>query len=134
MQTCHSQLPTFEAISNALKQKYDDACEVNANGHSDNAWIPECKGRDYVESDLIYRDTANWCVADSSIGAPGVAGRECDANTSGEGSCLKLCRGCDRRPVQHEETYTYKCDCSFYFCCEIHCNDCTGERVYYTCD
>lgn len=132
VQSCHSKLPEFEVLGSELKIKYKDACEVAANGRSDNAWISEC-GREYTNRDLIFRDKYNWCVPDSSIGARGVVGRRCDPNTTGTGSCENLCRKCNRRPQQQEETYSYQCQCSFRFCCSIHCQICTGEREFYTC-
>lgn len=132
LQSCHSELPEFEVLGRELKARYDDACEVAANGRSDNSWLSEC-GRAFTDRDLIFRDKYNWCVADSSIGARGVVGRECDPNTTGSGSCESLCRGCNRRPQQQQESYRYQCNCSFHFCCQIHCQICTGERIFYTC-
>lgn len=131
-QSCVSELPEFKVLGEVLKKKYDDACEVAANGHSDNAWISEC-GEEYEITDLIFRDKHDWCVADSSIGAAGVIGRRCDPHTTGSGSCENLCRSCNRRPVEHQESYEHQCRCSFHFCCEIRCSTCVDERTYYTC-
>lgn len=133
LQACQSTLPEFEVIGSELRKKFEEGCEVRANGHSNNAWISEC-GREYTTKDLIYRNTYDWCVADSSIGAPGVVGRRCDPNTTGPGSCESLCRACNRRPQQHEEQYQYQCNCHFVFCCEIRCSICEGEKTYYTCE
>lgn len=131
-QTCHSELPEFEIIGEELRKIYDDACEVRSNGRSDNAWISECN-REYTNSDLLYRNTYNWCVADASIGAPGVVGRRCDPNTTGTGSCQNICRRCGKTPVPHEEERRTQCRCSFYFCCEIRCSVCVERRTFYEC-
>ena len=120
-------------LGKALKEKADSACKVAANGHSNNAWISKC-GRQHTNSDFIYRDEANWCVADATIGAPGMIGRTCDQRGTGEaGSCDKLCLGCGLTPQPHEVSYEYQCRCSFHFCCEIHCSTCVGEKIEYTC-
>lgn len=129
---CYNELPEFEVFSEQLKALYDEACEVTPNGHTSNAFISECN-RAYTNEDLIYRHTYDWCIPHPSVGSVGVVGRECDPNSSGPNSCQNLCRDCNRVPEEHTETVVHKCDCSFYFCCRIHCETCIDRRTYYTC-
>lgn len=130
--TCYSELPEFSTIVSKLKEVYSEACEVSSNGATQHRWISQC-GRDFQESDFIYRSTFNWCRFNPSVGSLGVIGRECDPNSTGPNSCENLCRGCGRGVERREEILKRECDCTFLFCCEIKCKECEVHRAYYVC-
>lgn len=136
VQTCWNQLPDFSVVGNRIKELYDNAaCLVQSNGKTglQFAWISEC-GRATTEMDLLYnRQSPTYCGKDSYLGVVGVSGRECDPNSDGPNSCANLCGACGRGTVENHEAIEHQCDCTFHFCCEIRCDTCNTDRIYYTC-
>lgn len=136
VQTCHTELPEFEEVALKIKQKYEGACLVESNGHSDNVWVPKegkCSG--FTDSDLLFRedDDKAWCQINPSIGAVGVTGRVCDPHSTGPDSCQNICRKCDRQTITRTVSHTIESDCKFEFCCEIRCNRVEATRTEHVC-
>ena len=134
--TCHSELPNFNEVAQKIKQKYDDACLVESNGHSVNTWVAKeekCSG--FTDSDLLYRinDPKAWCQINPRIGAVGVKGRVCNPHSTGPDSCENICRQCDRQAITRTVSHTIESECKFEFCCEIRCNRLETTRTEHVC-
>lgn len=134
VRTCFKELTDMPVIAAKLRVKYNEACEVKSNGHSQNGWVPKtgkCSG--FTEEDFIFRTDYDWCQENQFIGATGVVGRVCEPHSDGPNSCQNLCRRCDKRPVQLKKLVQIQKNCHFDFCCHITCERLQLETTYHMC-
>ncbi|VEL07301.1 unnamed protein product [Protopolystoma xenopodis] len=85
------------------------------------------------ENDLLYfSPSPNFCHHNPNHGSLGTYGRQCSETSHGMDSCEYLCcgRGHRRQTFMHEE----KCECKFYWCCEVRCETCRSTKVVSTCN
>ncbi|TPP65483.1 Protein Wnt [Fasciola gigantica] len=82
---------------------------------------------------LVYlEESPNYCRHDPSIGHLGIAGRLCNASSSdAPNSCNRLC--CDRGYDTFEYESERKCDCKFFWCCEVRCKVCRERTMEHRC-
>ncbi|CAL8099322.1 unnamed protein product [Calicophoron daubneyi] len=82
---------------------------------------------------LIYlEESPNYCRYDPSIGHLGIGGRLCNGtNDDAANSCKRLC--CDRGYDTFEVERQRKCECKFFWCCEVRCRVCTERKVEHRC-
>lgn len=77
----------------------------------------------YGESDLVYiHDSPNYCERDEKMGSPGTHGRACNRTAGGADGCDQLC--CGRGFTTHIERVKERCNCKFFFCCRVECDEC----------
>ena len=129
---CHSILPEFSSLAVRIKKMYGESCKVALDGGSRSKLESVC-GRPHTESDLIHKDENNWCEVNPEVGSVGVSGRECSAYADAPNSCAKICGACGRGSKEHSYEEVTQCDCSFHFCCEIHCKTCTEKKTSFKC-
>ena len=119
-------MPSFNLIASKLKERYDAAVQVQARrGEYRYRLVPRNKYYHKLSSsDIVYTNPSpDYCQAIPSIGAHGVIGRVCNRTSRGIDGCKQLCCG---RPYQTRlELVTYKCNCTFVWCCSLKCQECT---------
>ncbi|KAK4470977.1 hypothetical protein MN116_006481 [Schistosoma mekongi] len=91
------------------------------------------KTRELPKNQLVYlEESPNYCYFDETIGHLGIAGRQCNATSNnGVNSCTRLC--CDRGYDTLEFEREQKCECKFFWCCEVRCNICRERIVLHHC-
>ncbi|CAH8525827.1 unnamed protein product [Schistosoma turkestanicum] len=91
------------------------------------------KSRDIPNNQLVYlEESPNYCYFDETIGHLGIAGRQCNATSNDAvNSCSRLC--CDRGYDTLEFEREQKCECKFFWCCEVRCNLCRERTVLHHC-
>ena len=140
MKTCWTRLPPFREIGDHLLKKYKTAKLVipwrrGSRLQRPNTLIlkkskkPNRKPR---RSDLAYLERSpNYCEYDARTGSLGTVGRRCNRTSTENDGCDLMC--CGRGYNTHQYTKTWQCNCTFHWCCDVICNNCTEKRLEYTC-
>ncbi|CAH8590063.1 unnamed protein product [Schistosoma bovis] len=91
------------------------------------------KSKVIPKNQLVYlEESPNYCYFDETIGHLGIAGRQCNATSKDAvNSCTRLCcdRGYDTLELEREQ----KCECKFFWCCEVRCNICRDRTTLHHC-
>ncbi|KAH9582474.1 Protein Wnt-2 [Schistosoma haematobium] len=91
------------------------------------------KSKEIIKNQLVYlEESPNYCYFDETIGHLGIAGRQCNATSKDAvNSCTRLCcdRGYDTLELEREQ----KCECKFFWCCEVRCNICRDRTTLHHC-
>ncbi|CAH8561740.1 unnamed protein product [Schistosoma mattheei] len=91
------------------------------------------KSKEIPKNQLVYlEESPNYCYFDETIGHLGIAGRQCNATSKDAvNSCTRLCcdRGYDTLELEREQ----KCECKFFWCCEVRCNICRDRTTLHHC-
>ena len=131
IKTCWRAMPPFSLIAGKLKEKYDAAVQVSVKKNANQVKIiPQSKYyRRLVKTDLVYlNQSPDFCRPYPKLAAYGTKGRVCNKTARGANSCDSLC--CGRAYKTQVETVTYKCNCTFVWCCSVNCNECqTSNQV-----
>nr|ABG73039.1 signaling protein wnt10a [Schistosoma japonicum] len=115
--------------------KHDHSEFSNNNGRLQRRWprMVMTKTREIPKNHLVYlEESPNYCYFDETIGHLGIAGRQCNATSNNAvNSCTRLC--CDRGYDTLEFEREQKCECKFFWCCEVRCNICRERIVLHHC-
>lgn len=85
-----------------------------------------------TKDDLVYSEESPlFCNEDRRYGSLGTAGRKCDNEGTGPGSCDVLC--CNRGFDTNKHNVTGVCNCRFKYCCTVKCDSCNKTITTYTC-
>uniref|UniRef100_A0A8C4QSW1 Protein Wnt n=1 Tax=Eptatretus burgeri TaxID=7764 RepID=A0A8C4QSW1_EPTBU len=142
LKTCWNSLPSFREVAMALKSRYNKAIQVQAflAGRKRLPTFLRVKRvqgfRKPQPRQLVFLDhSPSYCEASAVIGNMGTDGRTC-RRAKGKGrmahdSCDLLCcgRGYDTREV----TVVSRCNCTFYWCCNVRCHNCIHRTEVFTC-
>lgn len=147
MKTCWKELALFPVIGKALQDKYDSALNVRYDRRTGRIRVKTTKtavdgfrngGQRRSTSDrlnnksLVYLNPSpNYCVKSSRRETLGTVGRECKADASGPESCRELC--CKRGFLPKRVVIKERCQCKFYWCCDVKCKECTNYKTKYIC-
>ena len=128
-------MPSFSLIASKLKSKYDSAIKVQIRkSNNEIKIIPQNKfyRSKSLKTDLIYLNRSpDFCSIHKRLASTGTAGRVCNKTSRGIDSCNLLCCG---RPYKTQmETVSYKCNCTFEWCCNVRCNECTAVNQVTKC-
>ena len=137
IKTCWRAMPSFSLIGNKLKEKYDAATEIRIRKYGKRTArakiIPKNQLFHKLEkSDLIYLNRSpDFCQANLRFASRGTHGRVCNKNSRGIDGCDLLCCG---RPYRTQlQTVTYKCNCTFLWCCSVKCSECQSVQEVSIC-
>uniref|UniRef100_T1K7I4 Protein Wnt n=1 Tax=Tetranychus urticae TaxID=32264 RepID=T1K7I4_TETUR len=84
------------------------------------------------DSDLVYlHSSPDYCERDEKSGSPGTHDRFCNGTSKGADGCDILC--CNRGFTRRFETVKEKCNCKFFWCCQVECDECTHQIEINTC-
>jgi hypothetical protein len=142
LKTCWKAMPLFSVIAKKLKQKYDEAIQVevkktindkhkivskNQNDYDDDEEnlddLTEENKEQITKSQLIFLNKSpDFCRPNARLAAYGTKGRVCSKDSRGIDGCKLLC--CGRSHKTKLETFTYKCNCTFSWCCSVTCKEC----------
>ncbi|GAB1610753.1 protein Wnt-10b-like [Argonauta hians] len=84
------------------------------------------------ETDLVYYEKSpSFCEPDPEIDSVGTTGRFCNRTGSGVENCDTLCcgRGYNTLRVRRTE----RCNCKFYWCCYVLCDQCVFDEWVTVC-
>jgi len=85
-----------------------------------------------TRKDLVfYEDSPNFCFKDRRYGVSGTKGRACNVSSLGLDGCDLMC--CGRGYSVSVKTVTERCKCTFQWCCQVECQNCTVTKTFYTC-
>ena len=144
MKTCWMRLPNLREVGNAIKDRFDGASRVlisNAGSLRDfgrrtrykfqlKPYNPDHKPPS--KKDLVFfEDSPNFCDKDARYGVSGTSGRACNVSSMGVDGCDLMC--CGRGYTVSVKTVVERCKCTFKWCCQVECKNCTVSRTYYTC-
>jgi len=137
IKTCWRAMPSFEMIGNKLKEKFDAATEVRIRKFGKRTEQAKIVPKNQLfskldTSDLIYINRSpDFCEANAKLAVRGTRGRVCNKDSRGIDGCDLLCCG---RPYKTElKTVTYKCKCTFMWCCSVKCQECQSIQEVSTC-
>ncbi|CAG7716557.1 unnamed protein product [Allacma fusca] len=144
MKTCWMRLPNLREVGNSIKDRFDGASRVlisNAGSLRDfgrrtrykfqlKPYNPDHKPPS--KKDLVFfEDSPNFCDKDARYGVSGTVGRACNVSSMGVDGCDLMC--CGRGYTVSVKTVVERCKCTFKWCCQVECKNCTVTRTYYTC-
>ena len=142
VQSCTNYFPELSVVAQHLLRVYRNytyhtSTDLSSQ-HSEEAPsiitnIPDTTTEDKDNYLLYLSDSPDYCVRNEALGSLGTVGRECDPHTTGANSCDKLCTQCGRGHKMVTHTYYETCNCSFEFCCDIHCHRCSRTKNIYIC-
>ena len=128
LKTCWRRAPTIQEVAKTLFKHYRSALRTRRQFlyPSRDGNLPlthRQESRTPKKDQLVFmKESPDFCVADSTLGLLGTAGRQCELSFTGtEGSCFRMCcnNGYDTTDV--EETV---CECRHIFCCRRVCENC----------
>lgn len=139
LKTCWKELRPFRNVGTVLKDKFDQATEVEVRrrgspgtrSHSRPIIVPvvsplpDNNGLQYLKS------SPDFCEANVSLGFFGTRGRRCDPDSDSIDGCDLLC--CGRGYNTKTERLVERCACKFVWCCEVRCKTCVKYVSASTC-
>ena len=136
VKTCWKALPSFTVIGNKLKQKYDEAIQIEVKNRASRGGnkqkIVSKYDQKITKSELIYlNESPDFCKPNYNLASYGTKGRICNKSSRGIDSCKLLC--CGRQFKTKLETIKYNCSCTFTWCCSVTCKECTKTQYVSTC-
>ena len=141
VRTCWMRLPTFRAVGDVLKDRFDGASRViYGNKGSNRASRVELHHLEPENPahkppsphDLVYFEKSpNFCTSSGKMGTAGTAGRACNSSSPGLDGCELLC--CGRGFRTRTQRVTERCNCTFHWCCHVSCLNCTNTQVLHEC-
>lgn len=151
VKTCWMRLPAFRDIGNNLKDRFDGASriintnQINFNrAHSNHAnrqkyskssfplkpYDPSHK--EPTKKDLVYFEhSPDFCLENPKLGVPGTRGRVCNDTSLGVDGCELMC--CGRGYKTEIREVLERCNCTFQWCCTVHCKICKSRKTIHTC-
>uniref|UniRef100_A0A8B9TGH3 Protein Wnt n=1 Tax=Anas platyrhynchos TaxID=8839 RepID=A0A8B9TGH3_ANAPL len=127
VRTCWMRLPTFRAVGDVLKDRFDGASRVIYGNKGSNR-----ASRPPSPHDLVYFEKSpNFCTYSGKMGTAGTAGRFCNSSSPGLDGCELLC--CGRGYRTRTQRVTERCNCTFHWCCHVSCLNCTNTQVLHEC-
>ena len=134
VKTCWRAMPPFNVIGNKLKEKFDAATQIEIKKHyNKNKIVPKNQlFRKLDKTDLVYvNQSPDFCKPNRKLAAYGTRGRVCNKTSRGIDGCNLLCCG---RPYKTQlQQVTYKCNCTFVWCCTVKCKECSSIQEISTC-
>ncbi|ESN91555.1 hypothetical protein HELRODRAFT_185184 [Helobdella robusta] len=131
VKTCFKSLPALKVVAVMLQNRYSAAVEMgdNAAGISALQTTGSKKSSRSLSKRVASTDrlvfssiSPDYCLPDPSLGSVGTQGRECDKDSTGSSGCRSMC--CGRGYVSEIVVQTFKCNCKYYWCCEVKCKVC----------
>ena len=120
-------------LQNKKHITFKSRAQMLATRHRQNFKRSRNKRRRRLTSDdlIFFQKSPSFCNFSRRQGSLGTQGRQCDASTSGYGSCKYLCCGRGYRTVN--EIKTKSCNCHFRFCCQVECQQCVSNQTSHYC-
>lgn len=142
VKTCWMRLPSFRDIGNNIKDRFDGASRImHGNQVTNRAFTKrnrfELKPSDPThkaptKKDLVYFEhSPDFCTADHRLGVTGTRGRVCNDTSLGVDGCELMCCGRGFKTEIREELE--RCNCTFQWCCTVHCKICKTRKTVHTC-
>ncbi|XP_042883869.1 protein Wnt-16-like [Penaeus japonicus] len=144
LKTCWRSIPTFSAVGDYLKDKYNGARQYKRKKRSRSSRRRDrSRGRRKRRSrrnrrfpvgkdELVHiHKSPNYCVKDPKKGILGTQGRYCNKTSRGADSCDLLC--CGRGYNTQVVRYVERCHCKFVWCCYVKCKTCVTNVDVHTC-
>lgn len=136
--TCWTTLPKFREVGFILKDKYNEAVQVEpvrASRHKRPMFLKIKKPLSYrkpMDTDLVYIEKSpNYCDEDPVTGSVGTQGRMCNKTAQHVSGCDLMC--CGRGYNTHQYSRVWQCNCKFHWCCYVKCNTCSERTEVFTC-
>ncbi|XP_052252058.1 protein Wnt-7b-like isoform X1 [Dreissena polymorpha] len=139
LKTCWRKLPPFRKIGDYLFEQYKSAKVVvpwlgGRLRRPKKLLLKKSKqqNRKPRRRDLVFLDKSpNYCEYNIRTGSLGTVGRNCNKTSNENDGCDLMC--CGRGYNTHQYTRTWQCNCTFHWCCNVNCKNCTEKRLEYTC-
>ena len=144
MKTCWRELALFPVIGKTLRDKFDSALKVRydrrtgrilktlkttVDGFRKGGKRRSTTDRPNKRSLVYLNPSPNYCV--KSNRRLGTAGRECKVDTNGPENCREMC--CKGSFRSKQVLIKERCQCKFYWCCDVRCKECTTSKTKHTC-
>lgn len=143
VRTCWKRLADFRRIGEVLKGKFDSASLVefeqnsNRNGHNARKGKPAFRPKNKLhkpptDADLVYyEESPDFCERNLETGSLGTKGRLCNNTSIGTDGCDLMC--CDRGFTTSESEMEELCNCRFFWCCKVKCQNCRSRHIVHRC-
>ena len=139
IKTCWRRLPSLREVGGYLFKQYHKSKQVvpwlGSRLLRPNALVLKKSNRPNRKPkrrDLVYLERSpNFCEYNLTTGSLGTVGRKCNKGSRGTDGCTLMC--CGRGYNTHQYTRTWQCNCTFRWCCEVNCKNCTEKQLEYTC-
>ena len=124
-------LPKVQVIGKKVLNKYTHGLRVKWEAQTEQIKPYSALVTNVTDQLLYSTPSLDYCEANDGTGALGTAGRQCDPNKTGPGSCNHLC--CARGYNERRRIEERKCNCKFLWCCRVVCSRCLTVNKHYTC-
>ena len=134
LQTCWRAMPSFRVVGGLLKGKFDGATEVVTKNKGTRMQLMPVNDeyKQHTEKDLVYLSPSpDYCEPDPRSGSLGTKGRLCNTTSRAIDGCELLC--CGRGFVTKKRTVVERCNCKFFWCCDVKCQKCEREVIEHFC-
>ncbi|CAG0894440.1 unnamed protein product [Darwinula stevensoni] len=134
LKTCWRVMPTFRQVGELLRDKYDGAVEVRGEPVGNEILlVPRNQQfKPQAREDLVYiKRSPDFCELDLKKGSLGTRGRSCNKGSRGIDGCDLLC--CNRGYKTRRHKIAERCNCKFWWCCQVKCQTCEREIEIHTC-
>lgn len=123
---CWRTVPSFRDVGAFLKDKFDGASRMKFVKKTTKKgklkpWRKMFKRPS--RKDLVYLDESpDYCRYNPETGILGTSGRECNRTSRAIDSCNLLCCGRGYRTILKK--VKEDCNCKFFWCCRVECQQC----------
>ncbi|GFO13636.1 protein wnt [Plakobranchus ocellatus] len=123
VRVCWRKMSAFREIGGQLKKKFDGASFVRWDHTRYKLKRIKIAQKRPTKTDLVYlNESPDFCEYKPETGSLGTRGRECKKDSPGLDGCMIMCCGRGYQTLIEEEVHD--CDCKFFWCCEVVCNEC----------
>ncbi|XP_023652650.2 protein Wnt-2-like [Paramormyrops kingsleyae] len=132
VRTCWMALRDFRRTGDYLHRKYDGAIQVVMNQYGTRFTRAHESFGNLTKNELVYMETSpDYCIREPESGSMGTGGRACNRTSKGTDGCEVMC--CGRGYNTARVSRTSQCECTFHWCCTVHCKDCQELVDVHTC-
>ncbi len=128
---CWRTMSLFREVGESLRQRFDGASHVRYSNKKRRLVPASRHMKKPSKTDLVYlRESPDFCKSDPALGWYGTHGRRCNRTSYGLEGCNLMC--CGRGYSTVVETVEEDCNCKFFWCCRVVCDNCvTREERHY---
>uniref|UniRef100_A0AAU7EA93 Protein Wnt n=1 Tax=Terebratalia transversa TaxID=34513 RepID=A0AAU7EA93_TERTR len=134
LKSCWQALPSFMAIGEKLRKKYQLAVAVTKKKVRNNRQLVPIsrQRRAFRDDELVFINASpDYCNPDKSTGSVGTRGRLCDKYSRDSFGCGSMC--CGRGFWTRHYTKFERCHCKYIWCCYVKCQKCLKSATDYRC-
>jgi len=130
---CWRAIANFRQVGSYLKDKFDGANKVQINRRNARLSAADPNMKKPTRKDLVYlQESPDFCEFNPKLGSLGTRGRLCNKTSYGLDGCTLMC--CGRGYVTMVTEVEEDCNCKFFWCCRVECQQCRQRVEQHFCN